>query len=73
MTNNNKLKEFLKSLAQDPKLKKRYLADPKQVMKEQGVDDRHQDMILQGDSAGIAKELGVSDAVCITHISGYKQ
>ncbi len=71
--NNNKLKEFLKNLAQDPKLKQRYLANPKQVMTEQGVDAKHQDMILQGDSAGITKELGISDAVCITHINGYKQ
>lgn len=71
--NNNKLKEFLKNLAQDPKLKQRYLADPKKVMTEQGVDAKHQDMILQGDSTGITKELGVSDAVCITHVNGYKQ
>ena len=71
--NNNKLKDFLKNLAQDPKLKQRYLADPKKVMTEQGVDAKHQDMILQGDSAGITKEIGANDAVCITHISGYKQ
>lgn len=67
------LEKFLKNLAQDPKLKERYLADPKQVMTEHGVDAKHQDMILNGDSAGITRELGVSDAVCITHVNGYKQ
>lgn len=67
------LEKFLKNLAQDPKLKERYVADPKQVMTEHGIDAKHQDMILNGDSAGITRELGVSDVVCITHINGYKQ
>ncbi|MFN4291039.1 MAG: hypothetical protein ACK4E7_09205 [Permianibacter sp.] len=70
---NDKLKDFLKRLAQDPTLKKRYLADPKQVMTENGIDAAHQDMILKGDSAGISKVLGSTDAICITHINGYKQ
>lgn len=70
---NDKLKDFLKRLAQDPSLKQRYLADPKQVMTENGIDAAHQDMILSGDSSGITKVLGSTDAICITHINGYKQ
>ncbi|NQD36114.1 hypothetical protein HPT27_03695 [Permianibacter sp. IMCC34836] len=67
------LKKFLMNMAQDPKLRARYLASPKKTMTEQGVSKNHQNMILSGDSHGITRELGGKDTVCITHINGYKK
>jgi hypothetical protein len=73
MMSTENLKKFLQNLAQDAKLRARYLADPKQVMDEQGISKQHQAMILNGDSGGITRELGTPGSICITHVNGYKK
>ncbi|MEE4303057.1 MAG: hypothetical protein V2J19_02795 [Wenzhouxiangella sp.] len=53
--------KLLSSLAEDPETLERFKKDPQGVMKEYGVPEDHQKLILSGDKAKLAKETGLSD------------
>ena len=67
------LADFLKRIAQDPSLMERYKANPRAVMKECGVSDEHQDLIINGDDSAIQKALdGNPDSLKTTSIKSFK-
>ena len=70
---NKKLQDFLKSLAQDARIREDYLSDPHGTMDKANVDQNHQDMIIRGDLDELKKELGSDDTYLIVQALGYKQ
>lgn len=57
-----KLKDFLTTLAQDPDTFARYKEDPKKVMDEHGLEERHQELMLEGDVEKLREETGAHEA-----------
>ncbi|RFF29366.1 hypothetical protein [Wenzhouxiangella sediminis] len=51
--------KLLSSLAEDPETLERFKKDPEGVMKEYGVPEDHQKLILSGDKEKLADEAGI--------------
>lgn len=68
-----KLKKFLKEMAQNPVTQQEYLRDPKKVMDAHGVAAEHQQMILGGNIDALGKVLGSTDTCPVLLIHNYKK
>lgn len=56
------LKNFLKTMAEDPEKKARFEKDPHAVMDEHGLSEEHKKMIISRDKDRIKEEAGLEDA-----------
>ena len=70
----SKLEKFLKDLAKNPEkpgsLYQRYLADPRQVMHDEGLDQDVIDAVMAGDLKFLNDRLQGSNMICATIVFG---
>lgn len=57
-----KLKDFLNKLGKDPELLERFQKDPHGTMDDHGLEDKHKEMVLEGDKEKLQKETSAEDA-----------
>lgn len=57
-----KTKDFLIKLGEDPDTRARFREDPRAVMREHGVPDDHQELIVNGDKEGLKKKADLDEA-----------